>query len=88
MVTKEYLIEDSLNSKMKLYLKFMFIFLKIESFIVRTYTIEVTTGDKNGSGTDANVFINIHGEKGSSYERQLFKSLNYYNKFERNQVLI
>lgn len=30
------------------------------------YTIEVHTGNKSGSGTDANVFINIFGEMGDT----------------------
>lgn len=38
-----------------------------------------------GAGTDANVFINIYGEKGDTGERYLKNSDNL-NKFERGQV--
>ena len=43
------------------------------------------TGDIFGAGTDANVFINMAGDKGDSGERQLQDS-NNVNKFERNIV--
>ena len=31
-----------------------------------TYHIYVTTSDKKGAGTDANVYIDIHGEDGET----------------------
>ena len=49
------------------------------------YEVKVYTGDKRGAGTDANVFLTIHGINGDSGERELRKSENM-NKFERNQV--
>lgn len=50
------------------------------------YKVSVYTGDKRGSGTDANVFINIFGELGDTHDRPLIKSAHNFNKFERNQV--
>ncbi|WP_428957315.1 PLAT/LH2 domain-containing protein [Streptomyces sp. cg35] len=35
------------------------------------YTIDVFTGSRSGAGTDANVYITLHGSKGSSTELQL-----------------
>lgn len=50
-----------------------------------TYTVHVFTGDEFGAGTDANIFINLYGEKGDTGERQLKDSSTHTNKFERNQ---
>jgi hypothetical protein len=44
------------------------------------YRVTVHTGDKRGAGTDANVFIILHGEKGDSGKRKLESS---GNNFER-----
>lgn len=44
------------------------------------------TGDEFGAGTDANVFINVYGDKGDTGERQLKDSSTNTNKFERKQV--
>lgn len=52
---------------------------------VNTYEVCVFTGDTQGAGTDANVFINIYGENGDTGERYLKNSDNL-NKFERGQV--
>ena len=52
----------------------------------KKYVVEVFTGDVRGAGTDANVFLTIHGDKGDSGERKLLKSETFTNKFERNQV--
>ncbi len=49
------------------------------------YEVKVFTGDKNGAGTDSNVFVTIYGLTGDSGERELRKS-DSVNKFERNQV--
>lgn len=35
------------------------------------YDVTVTTGNKFGAGTDANVFVRLIGEKGSTDEIQL-----------------
>eukprot|EP00736_Rhodelphis_marinus_P000918 Rmarinus@m.27357 len=40
------------------------------------YSVEVTTGSKRGSGTDANVFITLYGEHGDSGERKMKKGRN------------
>ena len=48
--------------------------------------MDVYTGDKRHAGTDANVFINLHGDMGDTGDRDLNKSKNNINKFERNQV--
>eukprot|EP00049_Salpingoeca_infusionum_P008102 m.131391 g.131391 ORF g.131391 m.131391 type:complete len:2461 (+) comp13915_c0_seq1:231-7613(+) len=50
------------------------------------YKVEVFTGDVFGAGTDANVFINLHGSKGDSGERHLTTSSTNMNKFERRCV--
>ena len=50
------------------------------------YTVEVETGKKFGSGTDANVFLNIFGDYGDTGERALERSKTHKNKFEANQV--
>ena len=52
-----------------------------------TYVVHVYTGDVSGSGTNANVFLTIYGDKGDSGERELKKSETNMDKFERNQVL-
>lgn len=55
-------------------------------FLVIPYEVSVYTGDKRGAGTDANVFLNIFGERGDTGERPLLKSANNFNKFERKNV--
>ena len=59
-------------------------FLRLH-FSVLAYKVIVYTGDKFGAGTDANVFINIFGDRGDTGDRPLLKSKNV-NKFERKQV--
>lgn len=54
--------------------------------IATLYVVRVFTGDLKGSGTNSNVFINIHGENGDTGDRQLKKSEMHIDKFERNQV--
>lgn len=49
------------------------------------YEVKVTTGDKRGAGTDANVFVTVYGLDGDSGERELRKS-EHVNKFERGQT--
>uniref|UniRef100_A0A8C9YR90 Lipoxygenase homology PLAT domains 1 n=1 Tax=Sander lucioperca TaxID=283035 RepID=A0A8C9YR90_SANLU len=51
-----------------------------------TYNVSVMTGDVNGGGTDANVFLTIYGELGDTGERKLSKSETNSNKFERGSV--
>ena len=46
-----------------------------------TYKVRVKTGDRRGAGTDANVFVELYGDKGKSGEKKLDNKLN---NFERN----
>ena len=55
--------------------------------VAKKYSVDVVTGNVSRAGTDANVFLTIFGEYGDSGERQLSKSENNKNKFERDQVL-
>ena len=50
--------------------------------LVTTYTIHVFTGNKSGSGTDADVYIILHGDMDSSEAFWLSKSQTNKNKFE------
>ncbi|CAF0922726.1 unnamed protein product, partial [Brachionus calyciflorus] len=50
------------------------------------YTISVLTADKMGAGTDANVFINIHGTKGETGKIQLESSSTNKNPFEKGKL--
>ena len=51
-----------------------------------SYKVDVTTGDLNGSGTDANVFLIMFGEYGDSGEIALKISETYKDKFERSHT--
>lgn len=51
------------------------------------YIVQVFTGSRSMAGTDANVYINVFGERGDTGIRQLRKSQNM-NKFEKGQVRI
>ena len=51
-----------------------------------SYKVDVITGDLNGSGTDANVFLIIFGEYGDSGEIALKNSETYKDKFERGHT--
>ncbi|XP_071500737.1 lipoxygenase homology domain-containing protein 1-like [Diadema antillarum] len=59
--------------------------LRRNSLIMRTYKVHIFTGDIFQAGTDANVFINVYGEKGDTGERSMKDSETSVNKFERNQ---
>ena len=52
---------------------------------VCTYQVEAFTSDITAAGTDANVFVEIHGSHGDTGPRQLKKSQNEA-RFEQNQV--
>ncbi|KAL4225451.1 Lipoxygenase y domain-containing protein 1 [Mactra antiquata] len=52
----------------------------------KIYTVNVKTGNKSGSGTNANVFLTIIGDKGDTGERKLAKSETNFDKFENNQT--
>jgi hypothetical protein len=47
------------------------------------YTVDVTTGDRRGAGTDANVYITIYGDNGDSGKNILDGP---GNNFERNKT--
>ena len=65
----------------------MYHFLAVYLPAIETeYTISVQTGDKRGCGTDANVFLLIFGQNGSSGELALKESKNNSDKFERGQT--
>ncbi len=52
----------------------------------RKYQIIVKTGDKIKAGTDANVFIDLHGINGRKTGKIFLKnSESHKNKFEQNQ---
>eukprot|EP00727_Mastigamoeba_balamuthi_P010665 m51a1_g6220 hypothetical protein (2032) ;mRNA; r:217273-223689 len=50
----------------------------------KRYRVSVTTGDRAGAGTDANVFVSLHGALGESGERQL--TAGGGNLFERGRT--
>ena len=50
------------------------------------YAVHIYTGDVFQAGTDANVFVNIYGEKGDTGERRMKDSETNMDKFERNKV--
>lgn len=53
---------------------------------MKKYVVDVYTGDQLRAGTNANVFIQMFGDKGDSGEKKLIKSETHVDKFERNQV--
>lgn len=55
--------------------------------VVYHYILQIFTGNKPNSGTNANIFINIFGEKGDCGERWLGHSVNRNSElFQQNQV--
>ncbi|KAH9519113.1 Lipoxygenase y domain-containing protein 1 [Bulinus truncatus] len=50
------------------------------------YTIQVHTGKKKMAGTDANVYINVFGDRGDTGNRFLKYSKTNKNKFENGQM--
>ena len=53
---------------------------------VRDYYVEVYTGDKFGAGTDANVYLEICGDRGDTGERHLHGTRTDGKMFEREMV--
>lgn len=53
---------------------------------MKTYTVEVYTGNVSFAGTNANVFVTLFGELGDSGEKGLIKSETNLDKFERNKM--
>lgn len=56
---------------------------KAQGIAVVKYKVSVRTGDKRGAGTDANVYIILHGARGDTGKRPLESA---GNNFERNKV--
>ncbi|GLC44364.1 hypothetical protein PLESTF_000049800 [Pleodorina starrii] len=56
---------------------------KVPANGICTYRVVVTTSDLRGAGTDADVSMQLFGDKGDTGERRLDNSTN---NFERNQV--
>ncbi|KAK3579121.1 hypothetical protein CHS0354_022141 [Potamilus streckersoni] len=50
------------------------------------YLVQVYTGDHWGAGTDANMYITLHGIHGDSGRRLLYRSATNTVKFQRGQV--
>ncbi|KAM3867839.1 lipoxygenase homology domain-containing protein 1 [Diretmus argenteus] len=50
------------------------------------YRVTVCTGTIAGSGTDANVYINLIGDQGDTGDRQLINCKNNVNKFEKGNM--
>ncbi|XP_025103092.1 lipoxygenase homology domain-containing protein 1-like [Pomacea canaliculata] len=48
------------------------------------WEIIIHTSDEEGAGTDSDIYITLHGSRGSSAEIKL-KTVNY-NNFKRNQI--
>ena len=44
------------------------------------YNVSVTTGDRRGAGTDANVYITIYGENGDSGKQKLTSGKNNFER--------
>ena len=55
-------------------------------FLATSYQVSVKTGDVRGAGTDANVFIQLFGDKGDTGKQQLRNAENSKNKFERGKT--
>ena len=50
------------------------------------YEVSIITGNVMSAGTDANVFINLFGEKGDTGKRWLKKSKTSEQPFEKGNV--
>ena len=53
---------------------------------VGLYHLAIKTGDEKNSGTDANVWVQVYGDKGDTGHVQLKKSGMVENLFERGQT--
>lgn len=53
-----------------------------------SYYVEAYTGDMDEAGTEANVFIQLYGDKGDSGPRRLLHSKTNDNKFEKGKVIL
>jgi hypothetical protein len=52
------------------------------------YHVMVYTGSQSKAGTDADVYLSIHGNKGDTGLRRLMASKTNTNKFEQGQVML
>jgi len=52
-----------------------------------SYKILVTTGDRRGAGTDANVFVTLFGSAGDSGERNLEGPGNNFERRQSNRCV-
>lgn len=50
------------------------------------YHLAIKTGDEKNAGTDANVWVQVYGDKGDTGHVQLKKSGMMENLFERGQT--
>mgnify|MGYP000392153796 CR=1 FL=1 len=53
---------------------------------VFTYELEIYTGEQFKAGTDANVSVQLYGERGDTGLRRLMDSKTNSNKFEGGEV--
>ena len=53
---------------------------------VHDYCVEVYTGDKFGAGTDANVYLEVCGDRGDTGQRHLHGTRTDGKMFERKMV--
>ena len=56
------------------------------SVLVYQYHVEVYTGNESKAGTDANVSMQLFGQRGDTGLRKLMASKTNTNKFEQGQV--
>ena len=54
---------------------------------VKTYEVEVKTGDVRGAGTDSNVYIEIYGENGNTITSQIHCVLQEILKEGTKEIL-
>lgn len=55
---------------------------------VARYRVTVCTGELEGAGTDANVYLCLYGDVGDTGERLLYNSRNDNDLFEKGNVSI
>ena len=53
--------------------------LSVSTHALMTYEIKVTTGDVKGAGTDANVFVNLLGDKVCKITFPIFPNFNIFS---------
>ena len=65
--------------------KFLSDNLLFSTFSATSYHVSVKTGDVQGAGTDANVYLILFGENGDTGKLQLRQANNTKNKWERGR---